>query len=50
VVDELAFKKKQQQINQEIKGDFVQDSAPPPSLEGQSKPEDPAAAFKSDSK
>jgi TRAP-type mannitol/chloroaromatic compound transport system permease large subunit len=49
VVDELAFKKKQEQINQEIQGDFVQDAFPPPVLEGQQAPaEDPAAAFKNE--
>jgi tripartite ATP-independent transporter DctM subunit len=49
VVDELAFKKKQQELNQEIQGDFVQDSFPPPVLEGQQAPaEDPAAAFKNE--
>jgi hypothetical protein len=50
VVDELAFKKKQQELNQEIQGDFVNDAEPPPSEEEQKEDEDPAAAFKSDSK
>lgn len=60
VIDEQAYKKKQEQLNQEIEGDFVQDNMPPPQ-EGEAPPdsagvdtvlpaEDPAAAFKTETK